>query len=90
MQAGVTEEDYYFSEYTTKEREEGLHLAAMKFVSLEHCRQLLHQQCSELSILHAIDRLAQRPIYMCAVWVPHFTSHSLLVGCSAHASNCVI
>ena len=33
VQAGVTEEDYYFSEYTAKEREEGLHLAAMKFVS---------------------------------------------------------
>ena len=33
MQAGVTEEDYYFSEYTAKEREEGLHLAATKFVS---------------------------------------------------------
>jgi NNP family nitrate/nitrite transporter-like MFS transporter len=31
--AGVTEEDYYYSEYTAKEREEGLHLAAMKFAN---------------------------------------------------------
>ena len=32
-QEGVSEEDYYYAEYTAKEREEGLHLAAMKFVS---------------------------------------------------------
>jgi hypothetical protein len=41
-QAGVTEEDYYFAEYTAQEREEGLHLAAMKFVSPDPpvgCRQ---------------------------------------------------
>ena len=30
----MTEEDYYYAEYTAKEREEGLHLAAMKFVSV--------------------------------------------------------
>ncbi|KAK9842928.1 hypothetical protein WJX74_004522 [Apatococcus lobatus] len=29
--AGYTEEDYYFSEYTEAEREEGLHLASSKF-----------------------------------------------------------
>jgi hypothetical protein len=40
MQAGVTEEDYYYAEYTAKEREEGLHLAAMKFVSPQNRRQL--------------------------------------------------
>lgn len=34
-QEGVTEEDYYYAEYTAQEREEGLHLAAMKFVSPE-------------------------------------------------------
>ena len=30
---GVTEEDYYFSEYTPAEREAGHHLASSKFVS---------------------------------------------------------
>ena len=45
MQAGVTEEDYYYAEYTAKEREEGLHLAAMKFVSLNQW-QLSGQQHS--------------------------------------------
>ena len=28
---GVTEEDYYYTEYTPKEREEGLHLASSAF-----------------------------------------------------------
>ena len=31
---GYTEEDYYFSEWTAKERENGEHLAVMKFVRL--------------------------------------------------------
>ena len=31
--AGATEEDYYFSEYTPAEREQGHHLASSKFVS---------------------------------------------------------
>ena len=30
---GYTEEDYYFSEWTAAERENGEHLAVMKFVS---------------------------------------------------------
>jgi NNP family nitrate/nitrite transporter-like MFS transporter len=30
---GVTEEDYYYAEYTAQEREEGAHLAAMKFAN---------------------------------------------------------
>ncbi len=31
---GYTEEDYYFSEWTAAERENGEHLAVMKFVRL--------------------------------------------------------
>ena len=31
---GVTEEDYYYSEYTEAEREQGLHLASSHFVRL--------------------------------------------------------
>ena len=46
---GVTEEDYYYSEYTPKEREEGLHLAASNFVrpgaraALKPCAKTLYK-----------------------------------------------
>jgi hypothetical protein len=46
LQEGVTEEDYYYAEYTAQEREEGAHLAAMKFVSVA-LRQL-HLAASSL------------------------------------------
>ena len=32
---GVTEEDYYFAEYSAAEREQGLHMASSAFVSLQ-------------------------------------------------------
>ena len=34
---GVTEEDYYYGEYTPLEREQGMHLAASKFVRARNC-----------------------------------------------------
>ena len=46
--AGYTEEDYYFSEYTEAEREEGLHLASSKFVSrLLSVHSAVHMQSSQ-------------------------------------------
>lgn len=33
--AGVTEEDFYYNEYTDAEREQGLHLASSHFVSAQ-------------------------------------------------------
>lgn len=40
-QPGVTEEDYYYAEYSPAEREKGMHLAASNFV-----RSRSHAQCT--------------------------------------------
>jgi len=63
---GVTEEDYYYSEYTPKEREEGLHLAASNFVrpGARPAGTLVEPSYSCCSVQH------RAAIFECAVCTP--------------------
>lgn len=47
---GITEEDYYFAEYNSAEREKGYHLASSAFVSV-----LLHLLGAAISAVLLID-----------------------------------
>ena len=51
--AGYTEEDYYYSEWTAAERENGEHLSSFNFVRLPpHCRRAVVGAYSQPALWH--------------------------------------
>ena len=77
---GYTEEDYYFGEWTAAERENGEHLAVMKFVRPDPTQHSLDQgncddvqsKCDALVVLTSSHLLIgeRRSTDMCAQCVP--------------------